>query len=206
MQQSRSHPSSPSILRTFIAIELDPGIREALDRTQVELQHAVPPRSVRWVRPDGIHLTLKFLGDTPAGRLEDIKQALAAAAAEVPPCSLDVQGLDCFPNQRQPRVIWVGVREPTGRLRALWQAIEAHVAPLGWPTERRGFQPHLTLGRVRREASSADRQAIGVVVQRANVGWLGSMQVKEVSFISSDLRPTGAVYATLAEAPLRGSQ
>lgn len=206
MHHSRSGTSLPPVLRTFIAVELDEAVRAALAAMQDELRAVVPRRSVRWVRPQGIHLTLKFLGDTPAGRLEDIKQALAAAAAEVPPCSLDVQGLDCFPNQRQPRVIWVGVREPTGRLRALWQAIEAHVAPLGWPTERRGFQPHLTLGRVRREASSADRQAIGVVVQRANVGWLGSMQVKEVSFISSDLRPTGAVYATLAEAPLRGSQ
>jgi len=203
MQRSGSHASSPSILRTFIAIELSSGVRRALEATQIDLQRTVPPRSVRWVRPYGIHLTLKFLGDTPAGRLEEITQALTAAAAEVATCSIEMQGLDCFPNQRKPRVIWVGVREPTGKLRALWQTIEAHVAPLGWLTERRGFQPHLTLGRVSRHANSAERQSIGKVVQQANVGWLGSMEVKEVSFVSSDLRPGGAVYTTLAAAQLR---
>ena len=72
--------------------------------------------------------------------------------------------------------------------------------------EGRGFQPHLTLGRVGRQANSADRRAIGAAVQRANVGWLASMQVREVSFISSDLRPSGAEYTTLAEAPLRGAE
>ena len=206
MQRSRSPVSSPSILRTFIAIDLDPAIRRALEATQMYLQLSLPPSSVRWVRPYGIHLTLKFLGDTPAGRLEDIQRAVASAAAEIPTCSLDIQGLDCFPNQREPRVLWMGVREPTGRLRALWQAIEEHVAPLGWPTEGRGFQPHLTLGRVGRQASSTDRRAIGTMVQQANVGWLASMQVREVSFISSDLRPSGAEYTTLAEAPLRGEE
>ena len=206
MQRSRPGASTPSVLRTFIAIELDPGIRRALEAAQADLQRLVPQRSVRWVRPYGIHLTLKFLGDTPADRLQDIEQSLARAAAGGPTCSIDIQGLDCFPNQRRPRVIWVGVREPTGKLRALWRAIEENVAPLGWPTERRGFQPHLTLGRVGRRVTSAERRDGGAAVQESNVGWLGSMQVREVSFISSDLKPTGAVYTTLVDATLRGAE
>jgi len=191
-------------IRTFIAIELDEAMREALAAVQDELQAAAPPRSVRWVRPEGIHLTLKFLGDTPVARLEEIKQALAAAAAEVAPFSFTVEGLGCFPNPRRPRVIWVGVKEPTGTLAALWRAVEAHVAPLGWPTEKRGFQPHLTLGRVQRRVTSADRRALGELVEKSDVGQLGSITVRAVSFIRSELKPTGAVYTRLAEAELKG--
>jgi 2'-5' RNA ligase len=191
------------VLRTFIAIELEQAVTDALAQVQADLRRATPSRSVRWVRPESIHLTLKFLGETPAARLMEIKKALVAAAAEVPPCSIAVQGLDCFPNPRRPRVLWVGVSEPTGKLRALWQAIEAHVAPLGWPTESRGFQPHLTLGRVQRRSTPAQRRSIGEVVERSNVGWLGSMNVSEVSFISSKLKPSGAKYSTLKVAELR---
>ncbi len=205
MHHSRSGTSLPPVLRTFIAVELDEAVRAALAATQDELRAVVPRRSVRWVRPQGIHLTLKFLGDTPTGRLEEIKQALVAAASEVAPCSFTVEGLGCFPNPQRPRVIWVGVTEPTGTLRALWRAVETHVAPLGWPTEKRGFQPHLTLGRVQRRASSAERRAIGEVVDGSDVGRLGSMAVRAVSFIRSELRPTGAVYTTLVEARLGGS-
>lgn len=192
------------VLRTFIAIELDEAMREALAAVQKELRAAVPPDSVRWVRPESIHLTLKFLGDTPVGRLEEIKGALAAAAAEVFPFSFTVEGLGCFPNPRRPRVLWVGVEEPTGALEALWQAVEAHVAPLGWPTEKRTFQPHLTLGRVQRRVTSADRRVLGELVEKSDVGRLGSVAVRAVSFIRSDLKPTGAVYTTLAEAELGG--
>jgi len=193
------------ILRTFIAIELDEPMREALARVQEELQVAAPPGSVRWVRPESIHLTLKFLGDTPVAQVEEIKQALAAAAAEVAPFSFTVEGLGCFPNSRRPRVLWVGVEEPTGALETLWQAVEAHVAPLGWPTEGRGFQPHLTLGRVQRRVSSAERRALGELIERSDVGRLGSIAVHGVSFIRSELKPTGAVYTRLAEAELKAS-
>jgi 2'-5' RNA ligase len=206
MHHSRRAHSQPDLLRTFIAIELDGAVRDALAATQEQLRRTTPQRAVRWVRPEGIHLTLKFLGDTEVRRLGEIKEALAAAAAEAATFSFDVQGLDCFPNPHRPRVIWVGLKEPTGRLRALWQSIETHVAPLGWPTERRGFQPHLTLGRLRQRVSSAERQAIGRLVERDNVGWLAGMDVSAVSLIKSDLRPSGAVYTILAEAQLGGQR
>ncbi|MBC8448796.1 MAG: RNA 2',3'-cyclic phosphodiesterase [Chloroflexi bacterium] len=204
MHHSKSGTSLPSVLRTFIAVELDDQVLRSLAAVQGKLEAAAPPRSMRWVRPEGIHLTLKFLGDTPAARLEEIQRALTAAAAEVPPFSFSVEGLGCFPHTRRPRNVWVGVKEPTGTLRALWQAVEAQVAPLGWPTEQRGFQPHLTLGRVQRRASSADLRALGELVERSDVGRLSSMTVRAVSFISSDLKPTGAVYTILYEAGLKG--
>ena len=192
-------------LRTFIAIELGSTIKTALRRIQSGLGAEIPAKSVRWVQPDGIHLTLKFLGDTPVEQVDAVKVALARAAAEVEPFSLTAAGVGCFPNIRQPRVVWVGLQEPSGALSKLHRAVEAQVAPLGFPTERRAFNPHLTLGRVQQYASRSDVRQIGEVVAASIVEPPGEMQATAVSYIKSDLRPGGAVYTTLFEARLGDS-
>jgi 2'-5' RNA ligase len=188
--------------RTFIAVELDEELKGALHRLQDRLCEQVSPRSVRWVRIEGIHLTLKFLGDTPAGRIDEVRAALAQAAVEARPFSFTVGGLGCFPNTRRPRVVWVGLQEATGTLARLRDSVEAHVSPLGFPTERRPFSPHLTLGRVQRHASKSEVREIGEVVAASAIGTVGQMAVTAVSYIKSDLRPSGAVYTTLFEAKL----
>ena len=189
-------------LRTFIAIELSGTLKDALRRIQGELSAEMPARSVRWVQPDAIHLTLKFLGDTPVEKVDAVKAALARAAAEVEPFSVTAAGVGCFPNTRQPRVVWVGLQEPSGALSRLQRAVEAQVAPLGFPTERRAFSPHLTLGRVQQYASRSDVRQIGEVVATSIVETLGEMQATAVSYIKSVLQPGGAVYTTLFEARL----
>ncbi len=189
-------------LRTFIAIELSRELKESLGRLQERLRDQVPPRSVRWVQPDGIHLTLKFLGDTTEDKVEAVKAALARAAAGWGPFSFTVGELGCFPNARQPRVVWVGVQEPSGALARLQQMVETHVTPLGFPTEKRPFSPHLTLGRVQKYASRSEVRQIGEVVAANTVGSLGQMTATAISYIKSDLRPGGAVYTTLFEARL----
>lgn len=191
--------------RTFIAIELSEELRDGLDLLQDRLRAQTPRGSVRWVRPEGIHLTLKFLGDTPVEQVEDVKVALAEAAADVGPFRVTARGLGCFPNARRPRVVWVGLEEPTGALQRLRDAVETHVAPLGFPTERRKFSPHLTLGRVQRRASSSEVREIGERVAASSTGLVGEMEVRAVSYIKSDLRPSGAVYTTLLETGLKGS-
>ena len=191
-------------LRTFIAIELDGGMRDSLRRVQDQLRERMAPGSVRWVRPEGIHLTLKFLGDTPLEEVDPVKAAMARAAAEVGPFVITVGGLGCFPNTRRPRVVWVGLEELTGRLVRLRDAVEAHVAPLGFPTEKRRFSPHLTLGRVQRRASKSEVREIGEVVATSALGTIGEMSVVSVCYIKSDLKPSGAVYTTLLEARLGG--
>ena len=155
-------------LRTFVAVELDEQLVDNLVDLQDRLRGQVAPRSIRWVRPEGIHLTLKFLGET-----------------------------------RRPRVIWVGLYEPTGTLSRLRDAVEFHVAPLGFPTENRPFQPHLTLGRVQRYASKSEVREVGEVIAASAIGTLDEMTVGRVSYIKSDLRPGGAVYTTLHEARLQ---
>jgi len=188
--------------RTFIAIELDAAVKSELRRVQRELAGQVPAHSVRWVQPDGIHLTLKFLGDTPLEKVQEVQAALARAAAEVGPFAVIVSGVGCFPNVRQPRVVWVGLVERSGALSKLHSAVEAQVAPLGFPTERRPFSPHLTLGRVRQDASRSDAQRIGEAVAAFGAATPCEMGAVRVSYIKSDLRPAGAIYTTLFEAGL----
>jgi len=195
-----------STIRTFIAIELDEELGANLRRLQGLLREQMAPRSVRWVRPEGIHLTLKFLGDTPDEKVAAIQAALAQAAASIAPFRFTVGGLGCFPSSRRPRVVWVGLEEPTGALAALRNAVEAHVAPLGFPTEKRPFHPHLTLGRVQRSATKSEVREIGEVVATAAIGTIDEMAVNAAFYIKSDLRPSGAVYTKLYEAELTGTR
>jgi 2'-5' RNA ligase len=187
-------------LRTFIAVELDAALRTQLGDLQARLQEAFPPRLVRWVRPEGIHLTLKFLGDTPAAQVAQIAEAMCAACEGHALFAISVGGMGCFPNVRRPRVLWVGVEEPTGALSRLQADVERALQPLGYPRERRGFSPHLTLGRIRGRDRDAV-EALGAYVARARVR-LGAMEVDEVHLIRSELLPGGAVYSPLAAAHL----
>lgn len=193
------------VLRTFIAIELDETVRDGLARLQDKFQRQAPQGSVKWVAPEAIHLTLKFLGDTPVNRVSKVADALAEACAGFAPFEISVEGRGCFPNLRRPRVIWVAVRDVNGKsLVRLQAAIEQRVAPLGWPTEERGFSPHLTLGRVARSAGAAEEAAIGQMVENSIVEQIGAQRVNAVHLIKSDLRPAGPVYAVLATVELGG--
>ncbi len=186
-------------IRAFVAIPLPEPLLRELGRVQRKLEIEVPPRSVRWVRVAGIHLTLKFLGDTDTTKLPGIKAALGAVARHAPACTFAVGGLGCFPNTNRPRVVWVGVQEASGRLAALQDAIEEAMSHFGYQTEGRGFNPHLTLGRVQRRASRSDAARIGELVAATNVGTLGRVNAAQFALIKSVLKPTGAEYTTLAE-------
>lgn len=186
-------------LRTFIAIDLDEEVRDGLSRVQGKFKRQAPPGSVKWVAPHAIHLTLKFLGDTPVSQISKVADALAQACEGIPPFELSFEGRGCFPNMRRPRVIWVAVREVGSRhLGQLQAAVEQHVAPLGWPTEERGFSPHLTLGRVSRNAGGGAEVAIGQMVERSVVEQIALQRVVSVHLIKSDLRPAGPIYTQLA--------
>lgn len=184
-------------IRTFIAVPLPPPILAEIAHIQQRLEKRVPPRTVRWVRPEGIHLTLKFLGDTRTDRVPAICEALAGVAQQAQACTFTVGELGCFPNTRRPRVIWVGIQDPSGRLAVLQDAVEEAVARFGYPPEGRGFTPHLTLGRVQRNAVPADTDRIGAVVAGTEVGGLGQVVADHFALIRSLLQPSGAQYTTL---------
>jgi len=192
-------------LRCFVAIELEEAIHQEIRRTQTLLKSDPAGRHGRWVRPDGIHLTLKFLGDVPADQIDTIAQAIRDATAGVAPFRVSFGGLGCFPNTRFPRVIWIGVEDPEGTLLRLQQAVETNLSALGYPPERRAFHPHLTLARTRR-VSKGEQAALGKLVERTQVDRLGDLLVTEISLMRSELRPSGAVYTQLAAAPLRAEE
>lgn len=195
-------PSQTEVHRLFIAIELPDAVRLALRRMQTRLEQADREAIIRWTNADGIHLTLKFLGETPAGQEAAIRRALHEAAQGHASFALELAGMGCFPNTRRPRVVWAGVSGALDALSALHDAVERTVAPLGYPTDIRPFSPHLTLGRVRQGASPTGLAALGSSIDRVGeyepVGW----QVTGLSLMRSDLRPSGAVYRQVAHIPL----
>ncbi|MGB9776513.1 MAG: RNA 2',3'-cyclic phosphodiesterase [Anaerolineae bacterium] len=186
-------------IRTFIAIVLPESVIRQLGQVQRQLERQAPPESIRWVKPEGIHLTLKFLGDTPVGQLDAIRATLTAVASRTSPCAFTVGGLGCFPNARRPRVIWVGVQPMGEELASLQRAVERAMKPLGFPPEGREFTPHLTLGRVRDRIPPADLARLGALVSSTDIGTLGEVRAHSFALIQSVLKPSGAEYTPLAE-------
>ncbi len=136
-------------IRLFIALALSTEAREVL-RAVVELAQAqIAPGVVRWVKADQMHLTLRFLGDTPQQKLQALAEVMDRAAAAQRPFGLELDRLGCFPHERQPRVIWAGVRGEVAQAAALHKSLEVALQELGWPPESRAFQPHITIGRVK---------------------------------------------------------
>ncbi len=188
--------------RLFVALELPAEIVRELKRLQADLQRTVPEGIASWVRPEGIHLTLKFLGDVPLKQLDALKAALEAAARGQRRFSLHLGGLGCFPNTAHPRVLWVGVEGDLQHLSALQANVEKHIAPLGYPPEERGFSPHLTLARARRGARREEAAMLGRAAETHHVSQAILWQVEAVSLMRSQLDPHGAIYTRIHQVVL----
>lgn len=193
-------------LRTFIAIELNAALRHALADAQARLQRDPVARAIRWVAPENIHLTLKFLGELDAAQLPALQRAVADACARGAPFTLTLGGAGAFPNLRQPNVVWIGARGQIADAARLAEQIDVACAALGLAREARAFTPHLTLGRVKREASSSERQRIGALITQTHIGDLGALHVEHVSVMKSVLTPRGSVYTRLAMCQLNNAR
>jgi 2'-5' RNA ligase len=190
------------MIRTFVAIELDDALLTVLRQVQDELKRAPVARLARWVSADGIHLTLKFLGDVSSDRVPEITQAIERGCRSFAPFRISLSAAGFFPNAHRLRVVWVGVGGDVETLLRLQRAVEAELNALGFPPEGRGFQPHLTLARVRDYARPAEREELAKRIGAVQVDSHSEMQVRAVHLIRSELRPTGAVYTHLAAVPL----
>jgi 2'-5' RNA ligase len=194
-------------LRVFIAIELDDAVRVELKRVQKQLQDEcrrtlVTKDCVRWVAPQNIHLTLKFFGKVDRAQIPALGGVLEKIAETVAPFELTARGLGCFPNARRPNDVWVGLTGDVERAARLTRRIEDECVALGFARDERGFTPHLTLGRVKREASNAGRAALGELVKKFPLPTLGNIQAHELFLIQSDLQPGGPIYTVLSQARL----
>jgi 2'-5' RNA ligase len=190
-------------IRTFIAIELNEATHRALGELQAQLRHERAAHFVRWVAPENIHITLKFLGAVDAATVPALQRAIADTCAGTPPFTLTIEGIGVFPNLRRPNVVWVGAGGQVEIAVQLAQKIEGACAALGFARDDRPFAPHLTLGRVRRDVSPSDRESIGEMVANAKVGALGELRVERVSVMKSELSPGGSVYTRLAAVELQ---
>lgn len=197
-----------SLVRAFVAIMLPDDVRGYCLDVMTRLRQALGPaeRALRWVDPEGIHVTLKFLGNVRTIQLSDLTERLASELVDQAPFDLGIGSLNAFPNPRAPRVALLQV---AGDLRQLGNAqarVEAATEPLGFSREKRPYRPHLTLGRVRENASPADLAALA----RALSGLSDSVQrapafrVTSASLMQSHLGPGGAKYTPLRAFRLKG--
>ncbi|MHB9034092.1 MAG: RNA 2',3'-cyclic phosphodiesterase [Anaerolineae bacterium] len=192
-----------TLVRAFIAAELDESLLGKILVIQDALRAAPGGRAVTWVKPEGIHLTFNFLGDTAEERLPGIYQAVERVCKQHRVMSIPVQDLGCFPRINHPRVIWVGLQDDKHQTQYLQKALENELTSLGFSREERAFQPHLTLGRVRNSALAGEVDALGRTIAAQNIGSLGNLTIETVSVIASTLTPNGAVYRILHSAPLQ---
>ena len=201
MESSPAHPEQT--IRAFIAIPLPTTFRQDLAELRQQLERLAPD-GVRWVAPQNIHLTLKFLGDTPRAQLSAVEGALSRVVEGEALFSLHSQGLGAFPSWRSPRVIWAGLEDHPALMR-LQQEVELALAELGFRVEERPFTAHLTLGRVSRPLPQVQRERLASFAQDLASGSLGSVPVDQVCLFQSQLRPTGPVYTCLFSAQLVGT-
>lgn len=190
-----------SVIRAFIAIEINPEITSQLARIADELQQSIGNHAVRWVPAENIHLTLKFLGDVSLNNLELLKDALKSEAAGLASFNISVGGIGAYPKIRSPRVLWVGVEGPE-TLISLQRSVENQMEKLGYERDRRNFSPHLTLGRVSRSAQPGEVRAVATALEAYKLGFIGISPVTAVHLFRSDLHPEGAVYSSLLSVPL----
>jgi len=189
-------------MRTFIAIEIPGEIKEEMAKIQEQLKHSSAV-DAGWTRPEGIHLTLKFLGEAPEANVPEIMNVLTGIMVGVETFSLDLAGVGTFPNPASARVVWVGIGGETDRLLKLQAEVEDGMARLGFERENRKFTPHLTLGRIK--------------YIRSRKAWLGALEivkdirfpsfvVNAISLMKSELKPSGAAYTELGKIEMSSLQ
>lgn len=188
-------------MRTFIAINLDPEIKNALSRFIGELQASSPEsRGIKWVRPEGMHLTLKFLGEISEEKVSQIESVLKRISEKHKFFPLRIRGTGSFPpKSKSPRVLWVSIEEVED-LKRLQSDMEEEMERLGFPKERRTFHPHLTLGRVK--TFSGIKETLNFFEKHRDKNF-GEMEAKKITFFRSVLKPTGAEYSVLSEFKLK---
>jgi 2'-5' RNA ligase len=189
-------------MRLFVAVPLPAALKTAASAVQQQVARLAGPAGwrVSWTPPENLHLTLKFLGSTPAVRLDAIRSVLDEAT-DHPPFELRLAGLGSFPPVGRPRVLWVGVEEGARDLGQIARRLEAGFEPLGFSPESRRFHPHLTLGRVKDGRARAED--VLAPVREAEVG---ALRVDEVRLYQSHLSASGAEHAVVHTSPLGGSK
>jgi len=179
-------------IRTFIAVDLPFQIKEKIASLQTDLKSS--QCKIAWVKPENIHLTLKFLGNVEEQLIERIEQGIRVAAGKITPFTLEVKGVGAFPNFSKAKVIWIGAVRDTAILNQLAESIDNQMHLLGFENENRYFKAHFTIGRVK--SAKGINTVIDKIQHNSNFN-AGSFQVNEILIMRSDLKPSGAEYSQL---------
>ena len=186
------------MLRTFICIELPNTLKSRLEALVAEVR-ARCRESVNWVKPSNIHLTLRFLGDITLDRQADARASVERATAGIQPFTLTATETGAFPNSRNARVLWIGIRNADAHLIPLQKRLEKELEAAGFGKEDKPFSPHLTIGRARHGKASGAAEAL------SQIGFDDeTFRVEEIIVMRSELKPSGAVYTRLATVRLEG--
>ncbi|MCX8092415.1 MAG: RNA 2',3'-cyclic phosphodiesterase [Verrucomicrobiae bacterium] len=192
----------PALVRLFVALPLPEAVCGEIARAQAELRRALVDSTVSWARVEQLHLTLRFLGWVESARLPELNERLASGLAAMDAVNLECAGAGCFPDARRPRVAWVGVSEPAGRLSELHQRVNAAVGDFAAAPAEDVFVGHITVGRIKRFAASDTarwQRWLEAAAARRFGGWLA----REVLLFRSELLPTGARHTVLNRFALR---
>lgn len=182
-------------MRLFVALEIPSAVRENFAALLKSLR-AVSSQP-RWVRPENLHVTLKFIGEASPTKLDALRETLASVRSDRA-VTLDFRGLGFFPNEKQPRVFWAGI-EASSNLKTLGSDIDRATGKLGIPPEQRPFEPHLTLARFRPLALPENLRA---AIQENVARDFGSLHTNQFHLIESKLKSSGAEYTTLESFPI----
>ena len=189
------------MLRLFVAVELPAQVRSSLAQAIQELRHTLHEQ-LRWVDPQGIHLTLKFLGDVPGSMVDTMSHTIAESVRVVKPFELRLDGAGTFPAGPSSSVVWAGLVGDLASLEALQAAVEGAMAGQGVMREPRAFRPHLTLARVRGRLRQELAGPLRAQLEAVHYAGAAPFAVRAVSLMRSELRREGARYTRLAHAPL----
>jgi 2'-5' RNA ligase len=179
-------------IRTFIALELPEDLKKVFSILQQRFCEYTD--CVRWVKPEHIHLTLKFLGSIDEELVEPISRILENISKKQQPFPLHIAGIGAFPNTRNPKVIWAGIQGSQDTLIQFQMTLEDALSVFGFAREKRPYAPHLTLGRVKDYRGKKDLEA---VIEKFQHEDMGAYTADKIIFYRSDLQPTGPIYAAL---------
>lgn len=184
-------------IRAFIAIETSPDIQKKMDELTGRLKKGAAFSSVNpsWVMAANAHLTLKFLGNIEESQIEHIARIMRTACSAINPFSFQVAGLGVFPNERLPRVLWIGIKNPGNEITTMQKSLDQGLATLGFETEKRAFHPHLTIARFKYLKGTA--AFMNVIHEHQNLSNLGDCIASELILFQSKLHPDGAIYTPL---------
>jgi 2'-5' RNA ligase len=186
------------MIRVFLAVELSSDVRKKLSELQQQLRKTLPP--INWVRPESIHLTLKFLGYVEPSSISQLLSVLKPIGKKQHVFSIDVHGLGVFPQVKHPRICWIGLSGNTQALQELVLEIEAALEPLGFPPEEKAYHPHLTLARIKRENATVGSALIQTGALESDQH-LGTVVVDRFTLFQSDLDSSGARHTSLWTVP-----